>query len=157
MYILLCTWQSSPLHCLAVFCISERRSWANNHRGTRPRCWVAWCQLWPFWNFAKGKNPRPSRGYKTSPYFWERGGGIVLKVLACCASLLPGKENKETLFYFLQTLSLYLYLALADREPRFWQHSYWMPTLWQSLLTFQWEKQTINKLVKYDNWYCWWI
>ena len=56
-----------PLYSIVTFCISERRSWDDNFRDTRPGCWVVWCHLWPFWNFArekekKKKKARPSRG-----------------------------------------------------------------------------------------------
>ena len=70
----------------------------------------------------KKKKCKTSKRYKTSPYSRERGS-TVLEALACCVSLSSGKGNKATLFYFLQTLSLYFYLASVDREPRFWQQS----------------------------------
>ena len=51
------------------------------------------------------KSARPTRGCKTYIPIPEKGrGGTVLEVLACCVSLLPGK-NKAALSYFLQTLS----------------------------------------------------
>ena len=44
----------SSIPSLVAFCILAR-SWANNFRDTRTSCWVAWCQLWPFRNFAGEK------------------------------------------------------------------------------------------------------
>ena len=70
----------------------------------------------------KKKKCKTSKRYKISPYSRERGS-TVLEALAHCVSLSSGKGNKATLFYFLQTLSLYFYLASVDREPRFWQQS----------------------------------
>ena len=65
----------------------------------------------------KKKKASPSRGYKTSPSSQERG--TVLEALACCVSFLPGKNNKATLFYFLQILSPYFCLALVDKSQDF--------------------------------------
>ena len=46
----------------------------------------------------------------------------VLEALTRCVSILPGKKNnKVILFYSLQTVSPYSYLALVDRKLRFWQ------------------------------------
>ena len=60
-----------------------------------------------------------------SPSIWSpkasHGGGKVLQVLGCC--VLPSSGRGLTsFFYFLQTLSLYFYSVLVDREPRFWQN-----------------------------------
>ena len=35
-----------PLPSLVAFCISKRRSRADNFRDTRPSCSATWCQLW---------------------------------------------------------------------------------------------------------------
>ena len=53
------------------------------------------------------------------PFPISEKGDTVLKELACCISLFSGKNNKATLFHFLQTLSPYFHLALVDREPIF--------------------------------------
>ena len=109
-----------PLHSLVAFCILERRSWANSLRDTRPTCSVAWCQLWPFRNFA-GEKIKPDLQEDIKPLpFPEKGGHSSWGVSLRCF-LLPGKNNKAILFYFLQTLSPYFNLALVDRDPRFWQ------------------------------------
>ena len=101
-----------PPYAFVPFCISERRSWSDNFRDTRSHCWVAWCQLWPFWKFAKKKKERKniglSGGYKTSPFSWERRS-ILLEALVYRVSLLPGKNNKATLFCFLQAVFVFLF------------------------------------------------
>ena len=97
-----------PPYSFVPFCVSERRSWADNFSNTRSHCWVAWCQLWLFWTFAKRKNARPSRGCKTSPLSWERRG-TLLEELVYRVSLLPGVSNKATLFCFLQTVFVFLF------------------------------------------------
>ena len=116
---------TSPLHSLVAFCISERRSWADNFRDTSLGCWVIWCHLWPS-KLCKRKQQQKSKIFKRlviKPLpIPEKGRGTVLEPLACCVSLLPSKNNNVTLFYFLRALSLYFSLALVDREPRFWQH-----------------------------------
>ena len=45
--------QGSPHSLVASYIL--KRSWANNFRDTRRGCWIDWCQLWLFWNFAKEK------------------------------------------------------------------------------------------------------
>ena len=117
------TWHFLP-YSLVALCISERRSCADNVRDTRPHCQVVWCQLGPFWNFSREKKKKKAKTfkrYKTSPYS-QRKDGTVLEALACCVSLVPGKNSKATSFYFLQILSPYFYLVWVDKESRFWQH-----------------------------------
>ena len=73
----------SPLHSLVAFCILER-SWANNFRDTRTSCWVAWCQLWPFRNFAGEKIKQDiQEDIKPLP-FPEKGGHSSWGVSLLC-------------------------------------------------------------------------
>lgn len=59
----------------------------------------------------KKKKVRPSRRYKSFPYFRERGHSSRGAGSSCCVSLFSGKNNKATLFHFFQTLSPYFHLA----------------------------------------------
>lgn len=44
-------------------------------------------------------------------------GGTVLEVLACCVSPLPGK-NKATLFYFLYSVSIFLFYGINGQGAK---------------------------------------
>ena len=70
------------------------------------------------WKLCKRKKIKQDLQEDIKPLPIPKKGSIVLEALVCCVSLLPGKNNKATLFCFLQTLSPYIYLALVDREPR---------------------------------------
>ena len=112
-----------PLYSIVTFCISERRSWDDNFRDTRPGCWVVWCHLWPFWNFAREKEKKKKKqdlqeDKKPLPIPENEGHSSWG---TNCVSILPGQNNKVVLFYSLQTPSPYLYLALVGRKLRFWQ------------------------------------
>ena len=62
-------------------------SWADNFRDTRPSCWVAQCQLWPFWNFAKEKKQQDlQEDLKLLPI--PKKGGTALEVLTFCLEKL---------------------------------------------------------------------
>ena len=92
-----------------------------NFSNTRPGCWVACCQLWLFEPLQKGKKQDLQEDIYNLSLF-PREGGPFPEALACCISLLPGK-NTKAIFYFLQTRSPCFSLASVDREPNFWPHA----------------------------------
>ena len=72
--------------------------------------------LWEMYPNKKGKKDAKKHFLKAREYSQERG--TVLEALACCVLFLPGKNNKATLLYFLQTLSPYFCLALVPPQGR---------------------------------------
>ena len=115
-----------PLLSLIAFCISERSGAITS--GTPDPTGLLNASCVHFEILQKKKKIKQALQEDIKPLPLPKKGGTVLEALAYCVSLLPGKNNKATLFYFLQTLSPYFCLALADKEPRFW-HS---ETNWKS-------------------------
>lgn len=132
---------SSPfptLHCntlLQYFSFNKEGHRTIILEKTNPSYQVTWCQVWPFWNFAKKKKedykPFTTLRLIAYPRLWaltinlftsppgehSSWGGSLL------CSLFAWQGNKTTFSLFFKTLSLYFYLALVHRQPRFWQQN----------------------------------
>ena len=100
-----------PLYSIVTFCISERRSWDDNFRDTRPGCWVVWCHLWPFWNFAREKEKKKkSKTFKRikNLSLFLRMRGTVLEALTvfpfCLAKII------KSFFSIPSKLCLHIYI-----------------------------------------------
>ena len=128
----------SPPLSLAAFFISERRSWAENLRDTRPGCWATWCQIWcQLWlyifrmkemqdlhYFETYHLPQSSStSFETSPYSPGKGVGHSSWGASLLCSPFAWQRTIATLS--LSSRTLYFYLSLVHREPRFWQQCKW--------------------------------
>ena len=101
----------SRLPLIAVY-ISEERSQANNPERNGPIYQAGWCQQWLFYSNARRRIQNLHSPWTMSSIYKilsTPGRSAQFLALACCVSLLSGK-NITTLFYFLLTVSISLFV-----------------------------------------------